>query len=311
MEQAPLLPATTQQVLAGALAAGSALGPKVCVSRQARGDLTTCPGLQPALREVLLSAPAIEVPPLRARGADLVELAETCCRRHARLAGKAARRLDAPAAEALLAHHEEIAWRRNLTELDELIAAAVGRADGGELTAADLRLEAGMQAPATAYTIVSLDIAGSTELKRGEPPDRVEASFGAFHRWVEEQAREHEGEVYITSGDGVLLRFVTADAAVQCAIALVEGLAAFNEVHNQLSDGVAVRLGVHSGEVPAAPRSERGRVASPTLDVAAELQQSARPGEVLVSAATYALLSHTGALRPLRLPLAGLQVYSL
>jgi len=311
LEQAPLLPVATQQMLAGVFAAGSTGAPTVGVSREARDELTTHPGLQPALREVLLSARVIELSPLRTRGADLVELAETCCRRHARLAARAARSLDATAAEALLAYHEDVPWRRNLAELDELIAAAVGRTDGDEVTAADLGLEAGRPPAATEHTLVSIDIAGSTELKRGEPSDRVEASFKAFHRWVEEEALRYEGEVYTTSGDGVLLRFTTADAGVQCAIALVEGSAAFNEVGNQLSDDVAIRLGVHSGEVPAAPRSERGRVASPTLDVAAELQQSARPGEILVSAATYALLSHTGALRPLRVPIAGLQVYSI
>jgi len=310
LECAPLLPPAAQLALAAALQPRARAGPVVSTSTESCASLLGRPGLQPALAVLLASAVSVELPPLRERAADLVELADVCCRRHAGLLGRTARRLDDSAAQALLSYHEQTPWPGNLAELDGLIAAAVAVAEGVEVTTADLRLPVTSTAPFRSYTIVSLDVADSTTMKRGQDRQSVQASFGAWHRLVEGLALRYRGEVYSESGDGTVLRFASADDAFGFSVALLDSLAAFNATENRLPMAFAVRIGLHTGEVPQTARAERSRLPSETIDLAAKLQQSAREGEVLVSATTYVALTNVSGLRPLRAPLAGLQVYS-
>jgi DNA-binding NtrC family response regulator len=311
MEHAPDLPIPVQLQLAGLCERGVPGSAVIGLSERARDPIIHRRGIHAALRDVLAQSPVVELPPLRERRDDLLELAGIACRRQAARQGRAVWALDAEAAEALETYHDHLAWHGNLGDLDDLLAAAVARAAGPLVTFDDLALEAlPAQAAASACTVLSLDIVESTAIKRGQDRPRVESTFAAFHEWVEEQARSARGEVYSRSGDGVLLAFPVADDALHCGQALLDGLAGFNEASNQLAAEVMVRIGLHTGDLPLAPRSERGRVSSSTLDTAAKLQEAAHPGELLVSAATHAALTDPSCLRPLRAPVAGCAAFS-
>ncbi|HTM22367.1 MAG TPA: sigma 54-interacting transcriptional regulator, partial [Kofleriaceae bacterium] len=76
----------------------------------------------------------IEIPPLRARRADIPALAEHFLARCAERAGRPPRHLAADALEALIDHD----WPGNVRELENALEAAAVYAEGDEIRAADL-----------------------------------------------------------------------------------------------------------------------------------------------------------------------------
>jgi DNA-binding NtrC family response regulator len=76
----------------------------------------------------------IEVPPLKARGSDVLELAQHQLERFARSAGKAVKSISSAAAERLLAYD----WPGNVRELQNVIERAVALTRYEELTVDDL-----------------------------------------------------------------------------------------------------------------------------------------------------------------------------
>jgi class 3 adenylate cyclase len=137
------------------------------------------------------------------------------------------------------------------------------------------------------YSFLSVDVAGSAELKRGENPVRVELSFRAYHQWVAAVVTHQGGEVHSTAGDGAMCRFARPQAAVKAAQELQQQLPTFNQRQNRISKPFAIRCGVHSGEVVAQEGGPVAQVFSGALDVAAHLQQIAPSGAVAISATTY------------------------
>ena len=76
-----------------------------------------------------------------------------------------------------------------------------------------------------------------------------------------------------TAGDSFLVLFDSAERAIRCGLALVGALAPI---------GIAIRVGVHSGEVVQVNQQVRGVA----VHIAARIVASAAPGEVLVSGIT-------------------------
>lgn len=147
---------------------------------------------------------------------------------------------------------------------------------------------------------LSVDVAGSTEMKLGAPPLDVEYSFGRFRDWVESIVRGCGGEMQSAAGDGVMAMFKEDAAALRAARTLQERLPMFNKQSNLLAQPFRIRCGVGAGEVPLEPGVPIGHLQSPVLDRAAKLQKNAQPGEVIVSAeVTAAALLELGKLAPL------------
>jgi class 3 adenylate cyclase len=91
----------------------------------------------------------------------------------------------------------------------------------------------------------------------------------------------YRGRLIKTTGDGILALFDGAERAVRCAAA---GSASAGQL------GIAIRAGVHTGEVERVPGDIRGVA----VHAAARIMSLAGPGEVIVSATTYDLLAGTG-----------------
>lgn len=87
-----------------------------------------------------------------------------------------------------------------------------------------------------------------------------------------------------TAGDSFLILFDSAEGAIRCGLALIGALAAV---------GIAIRLGVHSGEVVLGDKQVRGV----SVHVAARIVAQAAPGEVLVSGIARELAEGAGGLR--------------
>jgi class 3 adenylate cyclase len=94
---------------------------------------------------------------------------------------------------------------------------------------------------------------------------------------VRRELERFRGLEVTTTGDGFLVVFDGAARAVRCAAAIREAAAA---------DGLALRAGVHSGEVERDADNVRGVAVHAATRIAA----LARPGEVLVSASAAGLL---------------------
>ncbi|MDO9386629.1 MAG: PEP-CTERM-box response regulator transcription factor [Thiobacillus sp.] len=86
-----------------------------------------------------LSEITVKIPPLRERPGDAILLAQAFLERYAREMGRALRGFSADALGALEAH----AWPGNVREMENLIKRATIMADGTQITAADLGLDAG------------------------------------------------------------------------------------------------------------------------------------------------------------------------
>ena len=95
-----------------------------------------------------LSEISVKIPPLRDRPGDAVLLAQAFLERNARELGRSIRGFSADALGALEAH----SWPGNVREMENLIKRAVIMAEGSQITAADLGLEAG-QAEAQPFNL--------------------------------------------------------------------------------------------------------------------------------------------------------------
>jgi class 3 adenylate cyclase len=142
-------------------------------------------------------------------------------------------------------------------------------------------------------SFLDVDIADSYGLKSSESrAERVFVSFERFRSYVDARVTEHAGRILNSNGDEVMAFFVSADAAVACARALLRGLAVWNARENLLEREFRVRIGIHTGR--SAVDLASGVAYSPVLDVAGHLQKHAPIGGVLISEATYSALADDG-----------------
>ncbi len=116
--------------------------------------------------------------------------------------------------------------------------------------------------------IVAIDIVGYSSLSERDAAEAV-ARVARLRDRATAVAAEHQGRIFNTAGDGVMLEFPTATAALSAAMALCA-----DEQETQL------RFGVHLGEVTGA---ENGDLLGHGVNVAARLQSEATPGAILAS----------------------------
>lgn len=95
------------------------------------------------------------------------------------------------------------------------------------------------------------------------------------------QVARHGGRLVKTTGDGILATFDGPARSVRCARAISDGAQAL---------GIAVRAGVHTGEVEL-----RGDdIAGLGVNIASRIEGLAQPGEVLVSRTVIDLVAGSG-----------------
>jgi class 3 adenylate cyclase/CheY-like chemotaxis protein len=142
-------------------------------------------------------------------------------------------------------------------------------------------------------TFVSVDVIDSTQLKYGENEQDVIYTFLSYHKLIKQCAYEHHGEVITISGDGMMCRFEYPDDAAAAVQVILKDLPGFNRRQNRLVRPLALRLGVHTGEVYENQSLTSGNIISQTVDLAAKLQQMAPPDRALFSQNTIDLLKQT------------------
>ena len=130
-------------------------------------------------------------------------------------------------------------------------------------------------------TVLFTDLVGSTETAARLGDRRWKELLEAHHRDVRRELAYFAGEEVDTAGDGFLALFDGPARAVRCALAIRARIHAL---------GLAMRAGIHSGEIERANGAARGIA----VHVAARVAARALPGEVLVSSTTRDLVAGSG-----------------
>jgi adenylate cyclase len=115
--------------------------------------------------------------------------------------------------------------------------------------------------------------------------------LGAHNDIVRGLVREHGGNEIKSQGDGFMLTFPSARAAVRCMSDVQRRLAAHTDAHPD--QAIRVRIGIHTGEAIA---DATGDLFGRHIIVAARIANLADGGQILVSGITKEI-AHTGDFR--------------
>lgn len=117
-------------------------------------------------------------------------------------------------------------------------------------------------------TIVAIDMAGYSARSLADEAAAI-ASVARLNERCAEAARAHEGRIFSTAGDAVMLEFPSVSGALEAAETLAR------------DPDPPIRIGIHLGEVTLMPN---GDLLGHGVNVAARLQAIAPEGGVYVSA---------------------------
>jgi class 3 adenylate cyclase/tetratricopeptide (TPR) repeat protein len=130
---------------------------------------------------------------------------------------------------------------------------------------------------ANALTIMMTDVVGSTALRRTRGDRDADDMLGVQAAIVREQVTAFGGQLRRSLGDGFLISFPTAAAAVRSAAAIQDALLEHNTADPRRA--VEIRIGIHAGQV-----TERdGDLLGQTVHVAARVMAEAVGGEILIT----------------------------
>ena len=161
-------------------------------------------------------------------------------------------------------------------------------------------------------TALFCDVTGSTALGEQLDPESLREVIQRYFDEMRTVVERHGGTVEKFIGDAVMAVFGVpkiheddALRAVRAAADMQATIAAGNEkLERDFGVRLQARIGVNTGEVIAGdPTSEDSFVSGDTVNVAARLEQTAEPGEVVLGESTYRLVRAAVIAEPLE-PLA-------
>jgi len=148
-------------------------------------------------------------------------------------------------------------------------------------------------------TILFADIVSSTARGEETDPESTRRMLARYFDAMRRVVERHGGTVEKFIGDAVMAVFgipnLHEDDALRAVRAAHDTGIAIEAVNQELASSgwppIAVRIGVNTGEVMAGdPASGQTLVTGDPVNVAARLEQTARPGEVILGAATHRLV---------------------
>lgn len=126
------------------------------------------------------------------------------------------------------------------------------------------------QADRVLATVLFTDLVDSTRRAAAVGDARWRQILDDHDAFMRRQLERFRGRYVHSTGDGALATFDGPARAIQCALAICEGVRAL---------GLEARVGLHTGEIELR-RDDIGGIA---VHIAARIQATAAPGEVLVS----------------------------
>src|SRR5262249_11796906 len=152
-------------------------------------------------------------------------------------------------------------------------------------------------------TVLFADTAGFTALGESLDPEEVHRIMDRCFELITAAVHRFEGTINQYTGDGVMALFGAPIAhedgprrAVHAALAIQQALRDFSqELHVQRGLNFQMRIGLNTGLVVVGKIGDDLRMdytaVGDTTNLAARMQQLARPGTVVVSEATYKLIA--------------------
>ena len=126
--------------------------------------------------------------------------------------------------------------------------------------------------------IVSADVAGYSRLMGRDEAGTLQRLKAHRSELIDALIDKHGGRIVKTTGDGLLLEFPSVVAAVECCIAVQEGIAERNaDIADD--DAIRFRIGVHLGEVII----DDDDIYGDGVNIAARLQEIGEVGGVCIS----------------------------
>jgi predicted ATPase/class 3 adenylate cyclase len=143
-------------------------------------------------------------------------------------------------------------------------------------------------------TVVFADVTGSTALGEDRDPESTRALLGRYFAAMRAAIEHHGGTVEKFVGDAVMAVFgipvAHEDDALRAIRAATDMAAALERLNSELGARIRIRTGINSGEVVAGVGGPgETLVTGDTVNVAARLEQAARPGEILLGQSTVRL----------------------
>ena len=148
-------------------------------------------------------------------------------------------------------------------------------------------------------TVLFSDLSGSTSLGERMDPESLRGVMSRYFQAMTQVIERHGGTVEKFIGDAVMAVFGTpviheddALRAVRSALEMRVAMEALNaDLAGDARVAIRARIGINTGEVVAGDSSSRqALVAGDAVNVAARLEQSAEPGEILIGEETYRLV---------------------
>src|SRR5205814_4074279 len=162
-----------------------------------------------------------------------------------------------------------------------------------------LRSRSALEGERKQVTVLFADTAGFTALARGLDPEVVHEIMDHCFGLITAEVHRFEGTINQYTGDGVMALFGAPIAhedgprrAVHAALGIQQALREYGrELQAERGLALKLRIGINTGPVVVGRIGDDLRMdytaVGDTTNLAARLQQIARPGSVLVSGATH------------------------
>jgi adenylate cyclase len=130
--------------------------------------------------------------------------------------------------------------------------------------------------------ILAADVVGFSTMMQADEAGTLAALKQRRKEVLEPLVAKHRGRLVKVMGDGVLIEFASAVAAVQCAVELQQAMGAANAANDPNGNNdksVVLRIGVNLGDVLV----EGSDLYGDGVNVAARLEALAEPGAICIS----------------------------
>jgi TolB-like protein/class 3 adenylate cyclase len=126
--------------------------------------------------------------------------------------------------------------------------------------------------------ILAADVAGYSRLIGADEEGTLRRLKAYRKELIDPKITEHQGRIVKVTGDGILIDFPSAVAALRCAVEVQRAMAERNA--NEAEDRrIEFRVGLHQGDIIV----EDGDILGDGVNVAARLEGLAEPGGICVS----------------------------
>jgi class 3 adenylate cyclase/predicted esterase len=174
---------------------------------------------------------------------------------------------------------QEPAWQVLEQAMDEFLSESAKPAR---------RKSARSKAHSGLVTILFTDMESSSALRQQLGDAKAQELVRTHNTIVRQALKSHAGAEIKHTGDGIMASFPSAIGALECAVAIQRGVAAYLAAHPEAPLGVYV--GLNAGE----PIAEEQDLFGTSVDLARRLCDQAAPGEILVSNVVRELASGKG-----------------